>query len=121
MRMREFIKSMIVLWRAPAEAKKKAEDEMTARLSELPEQLREKANQSRGKKEWKIVLAAKVNSILANEKRLQSEHDLDRLNKSGADAAEIMKASLIAAHAGTEAILSDGIFQAEWTGFTASL
>ena len=70
---------------------------MKSELDALHQDLRDNGNQSRGKKEWKIALAAKVKSVLANEKLAQTEHDLDRLKpglESGTDAVEIVKAQI---------------------------
>jgi citrate synthase len=104
---------MFVLWRAPAEAKKKAEDEMVSRLSELPEDLRSKANQLRRTKHWTAVLAAKVKSVLADEK-LDRERTALESNPNPARMHELASAQL-------EAATSDIFFHNEWQRLILSL
>jgi hypothetical protein len=119
--MRKYLKSIVVLWRAPAEVRKKAEEEMEAELNALPPVLRDKANRARGKKEWKIALAAKVKSVLAQE---ESEHLHDRLKpglQSVANPAASVEAVLRANRAATKATLLSLTFRNEWGTFIHSL
>lgn len=104
-----FLKALIYLWRAPAETKKKAEGELASRLAaEVPQHLLSKANQLRGTKRWKVLLAAKVRSIQEREKRIRLESSV-----KGPDP-----------RLGTQRAketLTETLFTMEWASFIESL
>jgi hypothetical protein len=121
--MRKYIQSMIVLWRAPADVKAKAEKEMKCRLDAFPQNPREGANRLRCKNEWKIALAAKVKSVLADEESAQKHHGLDRLAhpKTAAEVAESIKAVAAANSALLHAQVLKTDFELEWGTFIRCL
>ena len=108
---------MFVLWRAPAGAKKRAEDDIVSRLSELPEELRSRAKEAqlRRTKHYTAALAAKVNSVLAKEK-------LDRVTaalQSDPNPNPVLLQEL--ASATLEVATADFLFGNEWRSFILSL
>jgi hypothetical protein len=82
-------------------------------LVELPHDVRDKVNQARGTKRWKIVLAAKVKSVLDDEKRDRVKPGLES-GAPGGGMFELLKARLSATH-------SSMVFTNEWTSFVLSL
>jgi DUF917 family protein len=103
--MMNYLKLIILLWRAPAEVKKKAEQEIVSKLSELPQDLQAKAKQARGTKHWKILLAAKVTSLLDNEELERVQRDL----QSGPSSRGVLILG--------KKQLSEALFNLEWTNF----
>jgi 16S rRNA U1498 N3-methylase RsmE len=118
--MRKYLKSIVVLWMAPTEVREKAEKEMNSELKALDPVLRERAEQARGNKKWKIALAAKLKSVLADEetKRLHSQL---KPAQSAAEVPANIGDVLSANRAATKATLLSLTFRTEWGTFIHSL